>query len=103
MFAMLSLAAICARLGLPCLAVADVGCCNVGKLLRFVCEPSTRPLLARLLPATAAALADVTLTCLRPAPAIVSLEGLDVEEGMVRVLVCGVEPDTVRELAAVCC
>ena len=35
MFAMLSLAASCARLGLPCLAAVVLGCCIVGRPLKF--------------------------------------------------------------------
>lgn len=35
MFAMLSLAASCARLGLPCLAAVVFGCCIVGRPLKF--------------------------------------------------------------------
>jgi hypothetical protein len=104
MFAMLSLAASCARLGLACLAAAGMGCCMVGNPLALGCEPSTRPLLVRLLPATAAAaLADVTLTCLRPVPAKIGFEGLVVRGGLERMDDCGVEPAALRELAAVCC
>ena len=104
MFAMLSLAANCARLGFACLAAAGMGCCIVGKPLTLDCEPSTRPLLVRLLPATAAAaLADATLTCRRPEPANIGFEGLVVRGGLVRIEDCGVEPAAFRELAADCC
>jgi hypothetical protein len=103
MFAMLSRAASCARLGLACLAAAGMGCCIVGKPLKLVCEPSTRPLLVRLLPATPAAFADVTLTCLRPGPANIGFEGLVVRGGLLRIDDCGVEPVPLRAVAAVCC
>jgi hypothetical protein len=99
---MLSLAANCARLGLACLA--EAGCCIVGSPLTFDCEPSTRPLLVRLLPATAAAvLADDTLTCLRPGPANMGFEGLVVRGGLVRIDDCGVERVALREFEALCC
>jgi hypothetical protein len=84
MLAMLSLAASCARLGLPCLAAVLLGCCIVGRPLKFDCEPNTIPLLARLLPATAAAFADATLGCLRPVTR--GFEGLD--GGLDRTAVC---------------
>jgi hypothetical protein len=99
-FAMLSLAASCARLGL---VAAGIGCCIVGNPLRFDCEPSTSPLLARLLPATAVALVDVTLTCLRPGPANIGFEGLVVRGGLLRIDDCGVEPVVLRTEADVCC
>jgi hypothetical protein len=99
-FAMLSLAASCARLGL---VAAGIGCCIVGNPLRFDCEPSTSPLLARLLPATAVALVDVTLTCLRPGPANIGFEGLVVRGGLLRIDDCGVEPVVLRTEVDVCC
>lgn len=103
MFDMLSFAASCARLWLPCLAAAALDCCIVGKPLEGACAPRRMPLLARLLPATAAALADGTLDCLRPTPLNVGFDGLAVMGGLLRKVLCGVEPVTVRAFDVVCC